>query len=211
MPTDVPRRFAFRHPLVRRAVYESTGGGWRLTAHGRAAAELAARGAGAAARAHHVEQSAARGDEEAIATLLEAAEATQAHAPATAARWFGAALRLMPERDTAARGQALVAQARALRAVGENDRCVACLTEAMTLLGPDPALTAATALAENFLGRHESAQRRLAALPLERRPRGRGHPAGSPRQRVLHARPRRRLRAEPAGARARASGSAIRC
>ena len=32
----------------------------------------------------------------------------------------------------------------------------------MTLLGPDPALTAATALAENFLGRHESAQRRLA-------------------------------------------------
>ena len=29
-PTAVPRRFAFRHPLVRRAVYESTRGGWRL-------------------------------------------------------------------------------------------------------------------------------------------------------------------------------------
>ena len=29
--TALPRRFAFRHPLVRRAVYESTRAGWRLT------------------------------------------------------------------------------------------------------------------------------------------------------------------------------------
>ena len=41
-------------------------GGWRLAAHTRAAAELAARGAAAAERAHHVEQSASPGDEEAI-------------------------------------------------------------------------------------------------------------------------------------------------
>ena len=32
-PTEVPRRFSFRHPLVRRSVYESTRGGWRLAAH----------------------------------------------------------------------------------------------------------------------------------------------------------------------------------
>src|SRR5262249_21373093 len=28
--TEMPRRFRFRHPLVRRAVYETTAGAWRL-------------------------------------------------------------------------------------------------------------------------------------------------------------------------------------
>ncbi|MDA0172107.1 AAA family ATPase, partial [Solirubrobacter taibaiensis] len=100
-PTAVPRRFAFRHPLVRRAVYESTGGGSRMTAHGRAAAALAERGAAAVTRAHHVEQSAVAGDPAAIALLLEAATASAPRAPAAAARWYAAALRLQPEVVTA--------------------------------------------------------------------------------------------------------------
>ena len=76
--TDVPRQFRFRHPLVRRAVYAHAGGGWRLAAHGRAATALAARGASAGAQAHHVEHSARRGDEQAIALLSRAAATARA-------------------------------------------------------------------------------------------------------------------------------------
>ena len=72
-PTDVPRRFRFRHPLVRRAVYEATPGGWRLGAHERCAEALVARGAPAAARAHHIERSARVGDLAAVAVWLDLA------------------------------------------------------------------------------------------------------------------------------------------
>ena len=73
-PTSIPRRFVFRHPLVRRAVYEAAPRGWRLAAHARAAAALSARGAAASERAHHLEQCAGQGDEAAITILLEAGE-----------------------------------------------------------------------------------------------------------------------------------------
>jgi predicted ATPase len=84
--TDVPRRFRFRHPLVRRAVYESTPVAWRLGAHEPSAAALATRGALPEERAHHVERSARRGDKAALAIVREAGDSVAHRAPASAAR-----------------------------------------------------------------------------------------------------------------------------
>ncbi|MFG1861754.1 helix-turn-helix transcriptional regulator [Microbispora bryophytorum] len=95
-------RFRFRHPLVRRAVYESAAAGWRLGAHARIAARLAELGAPATVRAHHVEHSGSFGDLPAVEVLVAAARAVTAHAPATSAHWLQAALRLMPD-DAGAR------------------------------------------------------------------------------------------------------------
>jgi DNA-binding CsgD family transcriptional regulator len=119
-PTEHPRRFRFRHPLVRRAVYESAGGGWRLAAHARASDALAGRGATAAERAHHVERAAHAGDLDAVELLTLAAAETVLSAPATAAGWYEAALRLLPggaEWDER-RLELLLSQAEALASVG---------------------------------------------------------------------------------------------
>ncbi len=164
--TDVPRRFVFRHPLVRRAVVESTPGGWRLAAHARAAAALTARGAEAAECAHHVEQSASPGDESAIALLLDAGVTTAPRAPAAAAHWFEAALRLVPGEDREQQVDVRVALAGTLRSLGELERCREVLLEALELLGADALagrveLTARCAAIEHWLGRHEEAHRRL--------------------------------------------------
>jgi DNA-binding CsgD family transcriptional regulator len=90
-------RFRFRHPLVRHATYGSAAAGWRLAAHARIAGHLARLGASPTVRAHHVERSARFGDHSAITTLVEAARAVTLQAPATAAHWLEAALRLMPD------------------------------------------------------------------------------------------------------------------
>ncbi len=71
-PTETPRRFRFRHPIVRRAVYDGIPRGWQLGAHARAAAALEAAHAPAGVRAHHVESSATVGDERAVDLLVQA-------------------------------------------------------------------------------------------------------------------------------------------
>ncbi len=97
--TDVPRRFRFRHPIVHSAVYASAKPGWRLAAHARVAAVLERQGASPLARARHIECSAKPGDSEAAALLTEAGRSAHPRAPAAAAHWYGAALRLMPDSE----------------------------------------------------------------------------------------------------------------
>ncbi|MEW9529715.1 AAA family ATPase [Microbispora sp. NPDC049125] len=92
-------RFRFRHPLVRRAAYESAAAGWRLGAHARIAAHLAELGAPATVQAHHVQHSGTFGDRRAVDVLVAAARTVATNAPATSAHWLQAALRLMPDDD----------------------------------------------------------------------------------------------------------------
>ena len=165
--TDAPRRFRFRHPLVRRAVYDSTPGGWRLGAHDRCAAALAALGAPASDRAHHVQRSARQGDSAAVTVLREAGEAAAQRAPATAAIWFGDALRLLPEAAPAeVRVELLLARARMLAATGQFVEGHSDLVESIGLVPPQAValrvrLTTACAGIEHLLGRHEQAHARL--------------------------------------------------
>ncbi len=117
--TRVSGRLAFRHPLIRHAVYEQIGYGWRREAHRRAAVALAVRGADLSIRAHHLEHSSTVGDEETIKVLSEAGKSAAARAPLTAARWFRAALRLLPAAAPDARRLELViALADALNSCG---------------------------------------------------------------------------------------------
>ncbi len=169
-PSDVPRRYRFRHPLVRRAIYDGAGEGWRLEAHGRAAEALAITQPGAfAARAHHIEHSARLGDEAAVAVLEQAGHQAAARAPAVAARWFDAALRLLgPDAgtDPARRFGLLVPLAGALAATGRLERALETLVAALALVDlPDlrVRLIAACAACENLLGRHAAAHARLLA------------------------------------------------
>ncbi len=168
-PTGIPRRFRFRHPLVRRAVYESAPAGWVLGAHERCAEALAERGASPSARAHHVEYAARHGDMAAFAVLTEAAQAAATRAPATAARWLGAALRLLPDdAPPEQRVGLLLARAQALAAIGRLEDSREAVVESIALV-PENAvemrvmLTVACAGAEHMLGRYREARERITA------------------------------------------------
>jgi tetratricopeptide (TPR) repeat protein len=165
--TDLPRRFRFRHPLVRRAIYEATPGGWRLGAHERCAEALAAREATAAARAHHVERSAREGDLAAVAVLREAGEAAARLAPASAARWFAGALRLLPPNAPGQeRVELLLARAGALTATGHFAASHSSLLEGIAIVPAESIalrarLARACAGVEHLLGQQERARAHL--------------------------------------------------
>ena len=168
--TEVPRRFRFRHPLIRRAVYEATPGGWRLGAHERCADLLATRGASAAARSHHVERSAREGDLEAVAVLREAGEGAARLAPASAANWFAQALRLLPaSAPSNERIELLLARSAAHTASGHFTDSHSVLLEALAIAPDDATIARRCAAVESLLGRHEQAGARLASA-IERLP-----------------------------------------
>jgi DNA-binding NarL/FixJ family response regulator len=162
--TEVPRRFRFRHPIVQETVYGGTPGGWRLGAHARAAAALQVAGAPPAARAQHVERSAAVGDQAAIALLLTAARATAASDPRASGRRILAALRLLPEGAGSTRRPALLREAAAAFAAGYAHRdALAALEDALPLVGEDQPVQRAALLVD------VAAARRRLGLRLESR------------------------------------------
>ena len=165
--TATARRFRFRHPLVRHAVYESASPGFRIAAHERAAAALERAGAGALARARHVAASAGMGDDGAVAVLVDAAHGAMARAPVVAAHWFGEALRLLGEQP-AWRLNLLVARAWALVAAGRLEPGLEVLHEALSRVPvQDTALRVHllgyAARADTLLGRAAQARGRLEA------------------------------------------------
>ncbi|MEV6282766.1 AAA family ATPase [Kribbella sp. NPDC051770] len=113
--SETPGRLAFRHPLVRDAVYQTSGGGWRRLAHLRAAHALRAGQLPAESWAHHVEQSATVGDHEAIDVLTRAGASVRWTSPGSAAHWYRTALRLLPDdpADNSRRAELMVAEAEA--------------------------------------------------------------------------------------------------
>ena len=168
-PGEVPREFAFRHPIVRRSVYESSPPGWRLAAHGRVAEALDARRAPAVSRAPHVEASAQPGDEGAIGVLTEAGTAAAPRAPTAAAHWYEAALRLLPGDDAGRRLGLLVPLAQALGAAGRFEESRATLEEVLLALPQDQTAVRAQVIAgcariDQILGRHGEARDLLASM-----------------------------------------------
>ncbi|HYO38057.1 MAG TPA: AAA family ATPase [Nocardioidaceae bacterium] len=165
--TDVPTRFTFRHPIVRRAVYESVGAARRLVAHERCARALSVVGAPATTLAGHVERSGRQGDLDAVAVLREAGDQASLRAPASAARWYGAAAEMLPaDAPAGARIALLLPRAAALAAVGEYQLSFECLQHCLDIVSRDDIalrtqLTASCAGLEHLLGRHADAHARL--------------------------------------------------
>jgi len=169
-PIDPTRMFSFRHALVRSAVYESANPAWRVAAHGRAAAALRNCGAPLTAQAHHIERAADFGDLRAVGLLSDAASTVHKQAPATAAQWLRAALRLLPEGNAATRERTalLFRLAFALGVAGHPAESRDTLHAALRHLGgdrPERRVQAVTfcALMERQLGRHIEGQALLLA------------------------------------------------
>lgn len=161
-PTEHPRRFAFRHPVIRSAVYAAIPVGAQLRGHAAAAAELARVGAALPARARHLAHAATPGDMEAAAVLRAAAGLVRTRAPAIAADWLTAARRSDP--SVGAEGLAELAEV--LVDAGRLQAALQIVDQAAAVTNADDRelavrIAVAGASVERLLGRHIPAQRRL--------------------------------------------------
>jgi ATP/maltotriose-dependent transcriptional regulator MalT len=162
----VPRLFRFRHPIVRRAVYDSIGPGRRIAAHRRAADALRERGAAATTIAHHLALSARPGDDGAAAVLSQAAAKVASSAPVSAAHWLVVALSLLPAGDHDRRLALLIPLAQAQAATGALAEARESLIQITDELPSDAGLAWSQAVAslasvELALGRDSGVRRRL--------------------------------------------------
>jgi predicted ATPase/DNA-binding CsgD family transcriptional regulator len=166
-PADVPRRFRFRHPLVRKVIYATCPPGTRLVCHERAAAALKAQGASSTGLAHHVVHSARQGDETAAALLRDAGFEVAQRAPASAAMWLETAIAVLPSATPAGeRLRLLSALAAAYGATGRLEDSHKVLLSALELAAQADAstrvrLTSACAKVELLLGRRGETRARL--------------------------------------------------
>jgi DNA-binding CsgD family transcriptional regulator len=128
----------FRHPLMRAAARSLAGPARQATAHARAVEYLRAHHAPVQVLAHHTERSARPGDQTAASTLVEAGQAFAYSAPAQAARWLAAALRIMPSAGPLGERRPAVQllYARTLGLSGNLDECRHLLAELRTADGP---------------------------------------------------------------------------
>ncbi|MDT3400597.1 AAA family ATPase, partial [Streptomyces sp. B1866] len=154
--------FAFRHPVVHRAVYHAAELSRRIGLHARADQALCARGACPAERAPHLGQCVRHGDLAAVGTLDQAAAAVGPADPAAAASWLATALRVLPQspRHQARRAALLVRLAEARAALGRLRECRELMHEALRLLPARPAAdraaaTVLAATAQRLLGDRE--------------------------------------------------------
>jgi DNA-binding CsgD family transcriptional regulator len=87
---------AFRHPLVRRVIYNRTDPSWRTEVHQRVLERLTALGSPAVELAHHIEHSVAGASAGHAVVLRQAGRESMSTSPLTAAHWFKIALSLLP-------------------------------------------------------------------------------------------------------------------
>ena len=161
-------RFCFRHPILAAATLESIPTGTLQHLHGRAAALLRQAGSDGASVARHLEHSADVGDLDSVGIIAAAAEENRSLAPATSARLFASALRLLPTgpEQSAARMRYMDGRADCLIRMGEFEQAHQMLLNALDLVSADDAfgqawLTINCVRVEEWLGLDDTATVRL--------------------------------------------------